>query len=158
MELLIIFCATYLIVLSPLLVLLAYYLANPEKRKLMIQLSVVSLPIAYLLSLLARYAHFDPRPFVVENVTPLIPHVADNGFPSDHMLLAATLAAIVMCIHRKWSALLWLIALVVGFARVAAHVHHVTDILGSAGIAIASIGIGHAIIEHLWNKKKQIRF
>ena len=71
----------------------------------------------------------DPRPFVVDpSVKPLFAHPADNGFPSDHTALAATVALVVMR-YRWWlGAALMAAGIVLGAARVAAHVHHAPDI------------------------------
>ncbi len=81
----------------------------------------------------------DPRPFVVDHTTPLIAHGADNGFPSDHTALATAVAAVTFAWHRRSGAVLLAVAVVLGAARVAAHVHHVPDILGGlvAGVLAA---------------------
>ena len=42
-----------------------------------------------------------PRPFVVQHVAPLFPRDADNGFPSDHTLLATFFAVCVFFYSRK---------------------------------------------------------
>lgn len=75
----------------------------------------------------------DPRPFVVEHVHPLIAHAPDNGFPSDHALLAAFLVVCVL-FTRAWLAMLLvaLLAVLVDWARVGAGIHHPVDVIGSA--------------------------
>ncbi len=49
-----------------------------------------------------------------------------------------TLAAIVTVFDRRMGALLWVLAILVGIARVLSAVHHPIDILASFGIAIAA--------------------
>jgi undecaprenyl-diphosphatase len=154
MDALIIFGAKYLFLLSPLLALLALIRLPHEKRKALALLGAVALPLAYLVALVARHFYFDPRPFVVGNFAPLIPHVPDNGFPSDHTLLAAALAAVVSSFDRRLGNAMWAVAIFVGLARVAAGVHHLTDILGSLAIALAAAIAAHAIISSLWNQSK----
>jgi PAP2 superfamily len=79
------------------------HLALPRRDKfgLAVQ-AIVALVIAVVLIQLAAVTHADPRPFVVDpSIRPLFPHLADNGFPSDHTTLAATVAFLVM-IYRWW--------------------------------------------------------
>ncbi|HQU08167.1 MAG: hypothetical protein B7X04_00030 [Parcubacteria group bacterium 21-54-25] len=108
-------------------------------------LSAFALPLSYLSSLIAGFLYYDPRPFVVLHVVPLISHAADNGFPSDHALLMGTLAAIVTVFNRRIGALLWALAILVGVARVLAAVHHPIDILASFVIAIAAAALAYAL-------------
>jgi undecaprenyl-diphosphatase len=105
----------------------------------MIALSVISLPLAYIFSKITSIIYFDPRPFVVGHFTPLITHAPDNGFPSDHMLLASAIASIIFAYNKKLGVVAWVIAFVVGASRVLAGVHHWIDILGSAVIAVGTM-------------------
>ncbi len=148
MDALIIFGAKYLIAFSVAAALLVFLSTHRSMHKRLAALFCTALPLAYALGLLARSLYENPRPFISDNVTPLISHGADNGFPSDHMLLASTLAAIVTTYDRRLGAVLWIIAIVVGAARVAAGVHHPIDIVGSAAIAIVATGIVHYAFYH----------
>ncbi|AZN42682.1 undecaprenyl-diphosphatase [Paenibacillus albus] len=78
-----------------------------------------------------------PRPFVGHMVHQLIPHVADPSFPSDHSTLAFALAFNVMLYNRKLGKLMFLLAVLTGFARVYVGVHYPADILG--GCVLSSI-------------------
>lgn len=111
-----------------------------------------SLLLAFVLSRIAGPLYYNPRPFAVGHFTPLIPHIPDNGFPSDHTLLFATIAAIAWYYEKRVSLLLWILALGVGAYRVYAGVHHPIDIAGSMAIAFASAWVAYAIIHQLWNK------
>ena len=157
MTLLIIFTAKYLILLSPILVLWAFYKAPKEERGKIIIFAVLTLFLSYVVALIARHFWYDPRPFVIGGFPPLIPHTADNGFPSDHALLAAALAVVVQYFDKKMAVVLWLVAALIGVARVIAQVHHPIDILGSFAIALGMGIAAHAIIGQLW-KSKQISF
>ncbi len=131
-----IFGAKYAIVLSFAVAAWCFLKAPRDAQKRMILSGVIALPLIYLTALIASHFYNNPRPFVVENFVPLIPHAADNGFPSDHMLLASAIAAVVSFYSRRIGALLWVIALYVGISRIYVGVHHPVDILGSAVIAI----------------------
>lgn len=113
----------------------------------------LSLILSFALSRIAGALYYNPRPFVVNGTEPLIPHAPDNGFPSDHTLLFAALAAIAWHFDKRVSVGLWIAAVGVGAYRVYASVHHPLDILGSIGIALIGTSLAYAIISALWNHK-----
>lgn len=132
----IIFIAKYLVAL-PVLIAAGYALVTRRRREFLIFAALV-LVTSYLLALVAGHFYYNPRPFVVLNTAPLVAHPADNGFPSEHMLLASTLAAIVTPFSLPLGIVMWIIALFVGAGRVLALVHHSIDIVASFFIAIVS--------------------
>ncbi|MBV9579614.1 MAG: phosphatase PAP2 family protein [Chloroflexi bacterium] len=93
--------------------------------------------IAFGLGLILELTLGRPRPFVELGFAPLIQHVADSSFPSDHTLTGvALIGPLLWTLPRAgWLLLAW--ALIVGAARVAAGLHHPSDILGSAALALA---------------------
>lgn len=107
-----------------------------ERRKNILALSVVYLPLAYLSGQILAYFYFDARPFVVGHFQPLIPHAANNGFPSDHMLFSSAIASILFIYNKKTGVLAWMIAFFVGYSRVGSGLHHWIDVLGGALVAI----------------------
>jgi undecaprenyl-diphosphatase len=135
-DTIIILSAKYLIVISIGLALWALYRAPSDVRVRRALIILCSLALTYLLGKIASYFFFDPRPFVVAHVSALIEHAADNGFPSDHMLLAGGLAAAIWYFNRRIATLLWAVAFAIGVARVLALVHHPIDIIGSVLIAL----------------------
>jgi undecaprenyl-diphosphatase len=82
--------------------------------------------------------YFDPRPFVTGHFAPLIPHNLDNGFPSDHTLLSSAIAMTVTLRNRSVGVVLWLLALLVGLARIASGLHSPTDVIASLVLAICA--------------------
>jgi undecaprenyl-diphosphatase len=120
------------------------YLPRPDKVGMAAQ-AIVALVIMVVLIKLAAGIYTDPRPFVVDpSIKPLFAHPADNGFPSDHTALAATVALVVMMYRRWLGAGLLAAGIVLGAARVAAHVHHAPDI--AAGVLIAGLAVGAASV------------
>ena len=139
MNFLIIFAAKYLFLVS--IILAGWFfitLSNPIKKKF-ISLALVSFVFAFGLAKLIGAIFNDPRPFVSDHVSPLINHVADNGFPSDHTLLTMTIASVVFAYNRKLGIVLGILSVIVGFSRVLAGIHHPIDILGAMGIAIIAV-------------------
>ncbi|GAC1490804.1 MAG: hypothetical protein NVS1B13_20670 [Flavisolibacter sp.] len=92
--------------------------------------------VSYLLALLFGQLYFDPRPFVQGHFKPLIVHDAENGFPSDHVLLVSIVAAVLTVFNKPISALLWILTIVVAYARVFVGVHHIIDVATSIIISI----------------------
>lgn len=100
--------------------------------------AVIGLVVAVVFLVVAGKLHSDPRPFVQNpRLHPLFPHGRDNGFPSDHSIAAGLIAGLVLFWSRPWGAVFALAAFCVAAARVAAHVHHVQDVV--AGLLLGGI-------------------
>ncbi len=136
MTTLIIFLAKYLVYVG-LAVAAIFFIFFPRvKQKSLMLYGVVALSATYVVAKLLSLFYYDPRPFVVAHIIPLIPHAPDNGFPSDHTLILAAVASILYPYSKKASWIMWAMTLVVGFSRVAAGIHHSIDIIGAIAIAI----------------------
>ena len=146
MNTLIIFGSKYLYIVA-LAIFVIYFIRLPkEQRNKFFAFSLFDLPAVYLTALLAGFFYNNPRPFVSENITPLISHAADNGFPSDHTLFVAALASIMYCYNRTLGLAVFAIAILIGVSRVFAGIHHWIDIVGSFGIAIAVTAIIYKLL------------
>lgn len=131
------FAAKYLIYFFPLM--LIYQVIYHRERRALVIVTILSLFVAFALDLLIQ--HFFPtnRPFVDGDVVNLIPHIADNAFPSDHMLFASTIAlAFIWGRVYKLGFFLLLLAFIVGIARIYVGVHYPLDISGAFIIAFMS--------------------
>ncbi len=133
---LIVFAAKYLIAL-PVIIAVGYLFIINRKRDYLTY-AILVLIVSYAFGFAAGQLYNNPLPFVVEQVAPLIAHAANNGFPSDHVLLAGALAGIVTAFNLPLGIFLWLIALLIGIGRVLALVHHPLDIIASLLIAAFS--------------------
>lgn len=110
--------------------------SRPKELRLKLFLSlVIAFPLTYLVAKIGSVFFESPRPFVLSGIPPLLPHAADNGFPSDHTLLSAACAALVLWSGKRLGIVLMGMAFLVGYARVLAGVHHPVDIVGSVVIA-----------------------
>ncbi len=136
-DALIIFGAKYLIVV-PVSALVAYFFYTSHKKELLV-VTILALPLAYVLARLAGLLYYDPLPFVVDGIPPLIEHIADNGFPSDHTLIAGVLATVAILRHRALGVCLWIVTALIGMARMLAGVHHAVDVLAAALIAALTV-------------------
>ena len=135
-TILIVFLAKYLylFVIGGIVLL---FLFSDYKKQIALR-ALFTLPLAFLLSLLFTRIVLSPRPFLLDHTVPLIQSATDNGFPSDHTLLVATLAMILFFAHKRISLMFLFLSLLVGIGRVLAGVHHPFDILGSFIIAVIS--------------------
>lgn len=130
-----IFGAKYLFLLAPIIALVWFIKLPRNQKKRVAVFGAITIPAIYLAAKLGSLIYYDPRPFVAGNFTPLIPHKADNGFPSDHTLITAAIASVVYYFNKNASTAIWWIAVMVGISRVYVGVHHPVDILGSMVIA-----------------------
>lgn len=152
MNYIIIFSAKYLYLIAILIAALVW-LRTAKKIKLeILKLAIVNLPISFILGRIAGLIFYNPRPFIAENIMPLMPHAADNGFPSDHTLLIATIAFCIISYNKRYGIILLIFALVVGLSRVIAKIHYPLDILGSFIISF----IAFCIAINLLNKNKKL--
>jgi undecaprenyl-diphosphatase len=133
------FIAKYVIFLSVFLVVWAFVAQPRSQRKNFILVGILGAILSLLLAKIGNHLYYDPRPFVAGDFTPYFPHGNDNGFPSDHTLLAAFFTFLVLRYSKKLGWVLLLLALLVGMARVKAGVHHSIDVLGS--FVFAAIGV-----------------
>ena len=126
-----IFVAQYLYIFVVLAAAIYFFTRPKRVMKSMAICGAIIAPLAFIISRIAQHLYYDPRPFVVGHFIPLIAHAADNGFPSDHVLLTGAIAITITFFSRKWGIVFWALALLIGWARVFVGVHHATDIIGS---------------------------
>lgn len=153
MDSIIIFGAKYLY-LAVVILALFYLLILPKKESSrVIVAALIALPLSYLVAKGLSALYYDPRPFVVGQFVPLIPHAPDNGFPSDHTLFVSAIAAVIFAFERRLGLALFVVAALVGWSRVGAGVHHLTDIVGSMIIAsVVTWGVVRFVFPSLWHK------
>lgn len=139
MDAIVIFVATkfhYLLVGGA---ILTWILADASKRRNLTILGFFALPTTFIVGKLFSLAINNPRPFIAHDIQPLFAHVADNGFPSEHALLATAISALVFTVNKPFGFVLFAISLMIGTARVAANVHHTLDIVGGIVIALVVV-------------------
>jgi undecaprenyl-diphosphatase len=157
METFIVFTAKYLYIAIVIFALIFFFTLTKENRKRAIYLIIISGMFAWLLTLFGGRFINDPRPFVVDHVKPLISHTVDNGFPSDHTLVAMLASFLVFIFNKKVGLVLMILSIFVGVSRVLAKVHHPLDVVGSICIALISVSAALFIllkISELSGRKK----
>ena len=91
----------------------------------------VSLAITFGLGLLGAAVYRERRPFQTHHVHQLLSHAPGQSFPSDHATAAFGLAlAVIAFVSWRWGVVLFVGALLIGFARVYDGIHYPLDIAG----------------------------
>lgn len=139
MDSVITFAAQYLLFIMVVAFAAVWLLGTDRAGKLrLVAAAAIGLVVAVLFLVAAGKLHSDPRPFVQNpRLHPLFQHASDNGFPSDHSIAAGLIAGLALSRSRLWGAAFALAAFCVAAARVAAHVHHVQDVV--AGLILGGI-------------------
>ena len=126
----------YLLVLG----IIILFVANRRKY---LNLAVVSIGSAIIgrgiFVTTIRFFYEHPRPFMVfDNINKLIDHDVTSSFPSGHATFFFALAAGVYLYNKKLGVIYFVLAGLIGFARVFAGVHLPYDIVSGFVVGILS--------------------
>lgn len=93
--------------------------------------------LAWLISDIFKLVFQTVRPFAIQQLPPLTLTIPkDFAFPSTHSALAFSLSSGVMNRSYKLGIIYFISSILVGYGRVASHVHYFIDIAGGASIGI----------------------
>lgn len=148
----VIIVAKYFIIFSVLLAFWTFVDQPPKKKKEFLIIGLIGAVLTVILARLGGHFYYDPRPFVVGHFKPYFYHAPDNGFPSDHTLLASFLMFLCIRYSKRFGAALFLLAIAIGLARVQAGVHHMIDILGSFVCSGVGVLLALYITERINNR------
>jgi membrane-associated phospholipid phosphatase len=113
--------------------------------------AVIGVLAMLILLYIAKSVHHDARPFVENpSIKPLFGHSRDDGFPSDHSMAAGLIATLVLLRRPALGATFVVAAVLVGWARVAAHVHHLQDVLAGLLLGALAAAIAYGIVRLAW--------
>jgi len=146
------FVGEYFVFISIVVVGAYWLLAKTSKKISLAYQLIVGGILAEAMAIIAGHLYYDPRPFVTHHLIPIIPHAADNGFPSDHALLTSFLAFTMFLYSKRVAIVLFVNALLVSWARVAAHIHNPRDIVGSFVFAAVAVVVVRAAAK-FWHSR-----
>jgi len=141
LKIIFIFCAQYLYIIALIITFLWFLKQARARQKEVLTLMCICLSLIFVASFIAGHLYYNPRPFVLENFKPLIPHQPNNGFPSHHVLLISAISAVIFFFSRRVSLLLWILTLFVGLSRVYTGVHHIVDVVASVLISVILVSL-----------------
>jgi undecaprenyl-diphosphatase len=83
---------------------------------------------------------YHSRPFVghPHQTLLLVPHAADNSFPSDHASVAFAIAFAVMTVYRRFGLALLLAAVALAIDRIFVGIHYPVDVAASLFVGLSS--------------------
>lgn len=141
MHELLIFVAKYLYLVVGLAAFL-YWLAVSKQEKLrLVMFGLIAAIATFIFVKIGAALFYDPRPFVTNDLRPLYPHGADNGFPSDHTALTAFIALTMFSSSKRLGSILLILSILIGASRVIGHIHSPIDIVGSLVFALSGYGV-----------------
>lgn len=146
-----IFGAEYLIYLIFILLFFFAFKGGVPERKALL-LSLISMPIVVILIKLIHIFIVTPRPFVDNEILPLINYYSDASFPSRHTSIMSAAAFSYVLTKSRWAILFILLMVWVGISRIYVGVHYPLDILGGILIGFVSILIARKIAKLLGKK------
>ncbi len=133
---LVVFCAQYLVFVMGLAWLVAAFMARRQLTLDVIARIAVLVVVSLVVAKILNHVVVDLRPYKVDHETALTSVSNDNGFPSDHALLAAAITASLWWINRR---LIWPFAVLTVFVmlgRLGIAAHHTLDVVGSVAIVV----------------------
>lgn len=133
------FAALYLVFIMVLLPTFIWFRLDRRSKRQFIIIAIAAAILAFLIAMFAKHFILSPRPFISDHVSALFSSSHDNGFPSDHTLLASLLAFVTLVYNRPVGLFAVGLAGIVGWARVLGGVHHAKDIFGAFLISGASV-------------------
>jgi undecaprenyl-diphosphatase len=148
------------------LVLVALWLTWKRKYQIAAFLSAISAFVALgigqvLIRLFPRLRPYDLYPTHL-----LVDRTQDPSFPSDHATLAFAVATLVWQVNRKLGFVLFLLAVLQGFARIYVGAHYPTDVAGGAVLGtvtsiivwkVSRLDRGHRLLESLFTCLARLR-
>jgi undecaprenyl-diphosphatase len=119
----------------------------------------ISLATSFIILFIASKLFASDRPFVNHHITQLIPHAANQSFPSDHSTASMALALALLAFTRfkKTAWLLVIAAILIGFSRIVAGVHYPLDVVGGFITAILGTVLAY-LVYRLQPVKQTVRF
>lgn len=144
MDLSMVFFAKYLVFLIVISTIILAIIGGAKEKKAVF-ITLLSLGFAFTINKLISAIYFTPRPFVNEQIKPLIDHVSDASFPSSHATFVFVIAFSYLFYKSKYALIFIPLALGVAFARIYVGVHYLLDIFGGILVSLISVSLSWQI-------------
>lgn len=128
-------------------IILLIRIKDKKQRIHFFSLTILSVILARgIITEIIRFFYYQPRPFLILEIQPLIAHAPTGSLPSGHAAAFFALALTVFYFNRKWGCWIFTLSLFMGLARIFAGVHWPLDILAGALIGLGSVFIVKKIL------------
>jgi undecaprenyl-diphosphatase len=124
-----------------------------EQNQRAVLSAIASMLLGNLFVKALNLVFYRPRPFADHSVTLLFYRPSDSSFPSNPTSIGFCIATSVWWFNRKMGLVLYVLASLLGLARLFGGVHYPSDILGGALIGMFSaylVGKRIHFVNHLW--------
>lgn len=155
LDQLMVFGAEYVIYLTFVFIFILAIKGGFREKKALL-LSLICIPVVILIIKIIHLFFFEPRPFIVNDISPLVVYNADASFPSRHASIMSVIAFSYVYFKSKWTPIFLILLFWVGISRVYVGVHYPLDILGGILTAVISLIIAKQIVKFLKVKLSQI--
>ncbi|MFI5273665.1 MAG: phosphatase PAP2 family protein [Ktedonobacterales bacterium] len=136
-----VFCASYLVFVMALAWLAAAFVARRQLTLDVVARIIIMVVLSLVVAKVLNHVVHDPRPYLSDHETALSSVSNDNGFPSDHVLMASALTASLVWINRRLILPFAVLTVFVMLGRLGIAAHHTIDVLGSAAIVVVLTAI-----------------
>ena len=138
MELLIKFFAEYLGYILIVGFLVFFWKNKKKYPKLIFEAILAAVLSRGIITEAIRFFWQRSRPFVEQNIAPLMEHSSSASFPSGHASFYFAVGTVLYFYNKKAGILFLLGSAVIGITRVAAGLHWQSDVIAGALVGIAS--------------------
>jgi undecaprenyl-diphosphatase len=124
-----------------------------EQNQRAVLSAIASMLLGNLFVKALNLVFYRPRPFADHTVTLLFYRPSDSSFPSNPTSIGFCIATSVWWFNRKMGLVLYVLASLLGLARLCGGVHYPSDILGGALIGMFSAYLVVKrihFVDHLW--------
>jgi undecaprenyl-diphosphatase len=107
------------------------------RSKVLFRQCLTTVSMTWFIGWIIKNLFYFPRPFILTGRTPLAGLPLDGTFPSNHTVIAFSLAFPFLLSHRKGGLVVLMMAFLVALGRILGGVHTAVDI--TAGILISAL-------------------
>lgn len=119
-------------------VLLLFLLKDFKKYFRPIIEAFIAAGLGSIVVVIIRFFCYQPRPFQLEQVSPLFNHSAGSGFPSLHTTFFFGLSAVILLYNKKLGSVFFVASFLMALSRIFCGLHWPSDILAGVALGILS--------------------
>jgi undecaprenyl-diphosphatase len=110
--------------------------AQRERRQRLVLIAAIGTTGSLIVNQILIRLWNRPRPFTVQAAVLLLPPSHDPSFPSDHATFAFAVAVALFLVSKRIGVAAFVLAALIGLARVYTGEHYVSDVVGGALIGV----------------------